>query len=64
MGVKIDIDYEKLGEDKSALDVCPTSVFEEQDGKIVAAHPENCTVCRACEASAPEGAITVTETDD
>lgn len=57
--VRIEIDYEKLGDDKSALEVCPTSVFEEQDGKIVAARPEDCMVCRACEASAPEGAITV-----
>ncbi|MBD3209551.1 4Fe-4S ferredoxin [Candidatus Woesearchaeota archaeon] len=61
MTVRIEIDYEKLGDDKSALDVCPVGVFEEQDGKVVAAHPENCTVCRACESSAPEGAIKVTE---
>ena len=59
--VRIEINYEKLGDDKSALEICPVQVFEEQDGKIVAAHPENCTVCRACEASAPEGAITVIE---
>lgn len=58
---KITIDYEKLGDDKSALDVCPTGVFEEVDGKVVATHPEDCTLCRACEASAPEGAITVEE---
>lgn len=57
--VRIEIDYDKLGDDKSCLDVCPAQVFEEQDGKIVAARPQDCTVCRACEASAPEGAITV-----
>lgn len=61
MAVRIDIDYEKLGEDKSAIDVCPVQVFELQDGKLVAAHPERCTVCRVCEASAPEGAIKVNE---
>jgi NAD-dependent dihydropyrimidine dehydrogenase PreA subunit len=59
--VRIDIDYSKLGDDKSALDVCPTGVFELQDGKVVAARPEDCIVCRACEASAPEGAIKVIE---
>ncbi len=57
--VRIEINYEKLGDDKNVLDVCPSSVFEEQDGKIVAARPEDCTICRACEAAAPEGAITV-----
>ena len=59
--VRIDIDYDKLGDDKSALDVCPTNVFELKDGKVVAARPEDCIVCRACEASAPEGAIQVIE---
>ena len=57
--VRIEIDYEKLGDDKSAMDVCPVGVYEIQDGKLVAAHPEKCIVCRACEASAPEGAIKV-----
>ena len=61
MTVRIDIDYEKLGDDKSAIDVCPTNVFEMKDGKLIAARPEDCTVCRVCEASAPPGAITVNE---
>jgi len=57
--VRIEIDYDKLGDDKSAIDVCPAGVFEEQGGKIVAAHPEQCIVCRACEGAAPDGAIIV-----
>jgi NAD-dependent dihydropyrimidine dehydrogenase PreA subunit len=61
MTVRIDINYDKLGDDTSALDVCPMGVFELKDGKVVAAHPENCIVCRACEASAPPGAIHVNE---
>ncbi|MCF7798803.1 ferredoxin family protein [Candidatus Woesearchaeota archaeon] len=59
--VRIEIDYDKLGDDKSILDVCPAGVFEEQGGKIVVAHADQCVVCRACEGAAPEGAITVIE---
>ena len=59
--VRIEIDYEALGEDKTALEMCPAGVYEEEDGKIVAAHPENCMRCHACTTSAPEGAITLIE---
>jgi len=36
-------------------------VYEVKDGKSVAAKPDECLVCRACEVQCPEGAIQVVE---
>jgi NAD-dependent dihydropyrimidine dehydrogenase PreA subunit len=45
----------------TCVDVCPTdpNVFELQDGKAVAVHPEACIECGVCEAECPTGAITL-----
>jgi len=60
---KIVINYEiaKPEELEQLLDVCPTAVFEKQENKVVVAHPEQCITCRACEATCPDGGVTVTE---
>ncbi|MFQ6130177.1 MAG: 4Fe-4S dicluster domain-containing protein [Candidatus Hadarchaeaceae archaeon] len=43
----------------AALEVCPTQVFAKEDGKVVVKDPNACIDCRACEASCPNGEITV-----
>ena len=58
---KVVIDYNKCTTKAVCVDVCPVGVFEKQGDKVVVAHEDQCTVCRACEASCPESAITVTE---
>jgi NAD-dependent dihydropyrimidine dehydrogenase PreA subunit len=57
----VTIDYSKCNLSKQCIAVCPTNVFEEKDGKMVAARPQDCTVCRACEGACPQGAIKVDE---
>jgi len=36
-------------------------VYEVQGDKVVVANPDECVVCRACEAACPNEAITVEE---
>ncbi|MBU0979849.1 MAG: 4Fe-4S binding protein [Nanoarchaeota archaeon] len=58
---KVTIDYEKCKVSKQCIDVCPAAVFEEQDGKVVVARQDDCTLCHACESACPNGAIKVEE---
>lgn len=37
--------------------VCPTNVFEIDNGRVVVAHPEECTLCFKCAEGCPSGAI-------
>ncbi|MBU0756653.1 MAG: ferredoxin family protein [Nanoarchaeota archaeon] len=53
------IDYNKCKTAKVCIDVCPMAVFEEEDGKVVVAKPDECIGCKACEVQCPEGAIVV-----
>ena len=53
------IDYSKCTKCKTCISVCPVAVFEEKNGKVVVAKPEDCIGCKACEAQCPEEAIIV-----
>ena len=53
------IDYNKCKVAKTCIDVCPMQVFEEKDGKVIVANPDDCIGCKACEVQCPEGAIKV-----
>lgn len=59
------IDYAKAkGKEKELSDIvniCPVNVFAVQKGKLVVKNPEACIGCRACEAQAPNGSITVVD---
>lgn len=46
------------------VEFCPMKVLEQSgDGRVVVAHPEQCTACRWCELHCPDFAIFVTEID-
>lgn len=43
---------------------CPMKVLEQnEDGRVIVAHPEKCTACRWCELHCPDFAIFVTEVE-
>jgi NAD-dependent dihydropyrimidine dehydrogenase PreA subunit len=59
--VKIVVNNEKCNGCSTCADTCPVGVYEIKDGKSVAAKPDECLVCRACEVQCPESAIQVIE---
>ena len=57
--IKVDID--KCDGCGTCVDVCPVGVFELREGKSTVVNPDECLVCRACEAQCPNNAIEVIE---
>jgi NAD-dependent dihydropyrimidine dehydrogenase PreA subunit len=43
------------------MDSCPGDVYEEVNGRIIAAHQEECHGCHTCEAVCPEDACSIEE---
>jgi NAD-dependent dihydropyrimidine dehydrogenase PreA subunit len=43
----------------TCIAVCPTGVFEMEEGKSSVAHPSACIGCRACILNCPEGIISL-----
>jgi 2-oxoglutarate ferredoxin oxidoreductase subunit delta len=44
------------------IEFCPTDVLEQgDDGRVIVAHPEQCTACRWCERHCPDFAIFVSD---
>ncbi|MCK4223216.1 4Fe-4S binding protein [Candidatus Bathyarchaeota archaeon] len=61
MMVEIKVDLEKCNGCGTCVDTCPVEVYEIKDEKAVPVKQEECIVCKACEASCPNGAIEVIE---
>jgi NAD-dependent dihydropyrimidine dehydrogenase PreA subunit len=59
--VKIVVNNHKCTGCGTCVDTCPVGVYEIKEGKSVPVKPEECLVCRACEAQCPENAIQVIE---
>lgn len=56
------VDEEKCVGCEECVDVCPTEVFEMEDGKSKAVNAEECLGCESCIEVCEENAIVIEET--
>jgi NAD-dependent dihydropyrimidine dehydrogenase PreA subunit len=57
----VNIDVEKCDGCEECVNLCPSEVFEIQDGKSVAVNADECVFCLTCVEGCPNSAITVEE---
>ena len=55
--ITIEIDYDKCNGNGACVEVCPSEVFELQEGKSAAVNVDECIECCACVESCPQDAI-------
>ena len=55
--MNIQIDLEKCEGCGDCVDVCPSGVYELQNGKSVVVNMDECIECCACLEGCPQGAI-------
>lgn len=56
------IHYNKVKDPKvldEMMDICPVDVFAKEKGKVIVKKPDECIDCKACEAQAENGEVTV-----
>lgn len=58
---EIKIDFSKCTGCGVCASICPVGVYDIIDGKSSLVTPTECVVCRACENTCPEEAVTVEE---
>lgn len=61
MGFMATIEAEKCTGCEECVDVCPTEVFQMQDGKSIVAEGDECLGCESCVEVCEADAITVEE---
>ncbi len=57
LGISIEIDYEKCEGHAECIDVCPTDVYELENGKAVVPNIGECIECCSCVEVCPTDAI-------
>jgi NAD-dependent dihydropyrimidine dehydrogenase PreA subunit len=57
----VEVDKDKCTGCEECINVCPSDVFELQDGKSEPVNADACVFCESCVDACPEGAVTVTE---
>jgi len=58
----VEVDADKCTGDEECVNICPTGVFEMQDGKAAVVAEDECLGCESCIEACLAGAITLTET--
>ena len=57
LGITIKVDLELCNGASECIEICPTDVYELQDGKAVAVNIDDCTECCLCVDACPQKAL-------